>query len=389
MTKKMNPLGWVSLALVWALTAGHASANGIPCAKEGQPCAQNGGTVHATQYGKDTLFAMFTQNVSPLTCSHIAFGGDPKFGDHKSCKWSEVEKFPSYTWTKCADGDKGQRCKVSVKPGEVLMVRYGSPQGKRWLYSYVAEDFDCRLNGFGFDVDVAPGVWKQCERASKPEPYVGTWKTCASGENEICKFTDKGPRLVRYGDTASKRFWYKTIIGEKMTCGLGTFRWDPAPGVYKACQYLEVPFAQRLAKVQGNWEKILSCVGCSSTEYSVTTGVTTGKETVKTAEWGSELTASLETTAGGGAGGVIKSEVTVGFSATVSNSFASSVGSSFTKEEASGKTVTCEKGALYHFVTSVDEFCGAGVCTTTANSGEYVCQVPTAPAPTGSPTGST
>jgi len=43
------------------------------------------------------------------------------------------------------------------------MVRYGTPQGNRWLYSCVAEDFGCYVNGFGYDVDVAPNVHKACE----------------------------------------------------------------------------------------------------------------------------------------------------------------------------------------------------------------------------------
>jgi hypothetical protein len=319
---------------------------------------------------------MFTQNVNPLACSHLAFGGDPEYGANKNCAWSEVNTLANYTWTKCADGDQGQRCKVDVKEGEIKMVRYGTPQGNRWLYSYVAEDFDCRLNGLGYDVDVAPNVYKQCEVATKPEPYVGTWETCASGEGVSCNFADDGPRLVRYGDATSDRFWYKTVLGKNITCGLGTFRWDPAPNVYKACEYLKVPFEQRLVKVRGYWEKVLRCKDCSSTTFEITTGVTTGKETVKSSEWGSSLTASIESTAGVSAGGV-SAETKIGFSATTSSSFANSVGSSFTKEQSSTKSIDCTKGAIYQFVTSVDEFCAAGVCTTTAMSDEFICQTPT------------
>lgn len=371
-TYKIHLLGLVSLALAWMLTTGHLNAKEIPCGGEGQWCAQNGKAVHKTTYGKETHFAMYTQNVNPLKCSHLTFGGDPEYGKHKTCAWSEVNTLTKYKWKKCANEGQGKRCIVDVKEGEIKMVRFGTPKGNRWLYSYVAESFDCRVKGLGYDVDVAPNVLKQCEVANNPEPYTGKWETCASGEGMDCNFADDGPRLVRYGDAASERFWYKTVLGKNIKCGVGTFRWDPAPNVHKACEYFIVPFEQRIVKVQGKWEKVLSCKGCSSTSFEFTTGVTTGKETVKSSEWGSSLTASLESTVG-----VLGAEVTAGFTSTVSNSFAKSVGSSFTKEQSSTKNISCARGAIYQFVTSVDEICAAGVCTTTANSNKFICQYPT------------
>ena len=375
MKKVMNLLGLVLFALIGILMANDLYAKVIPCGTEGQQCVQNGNDVHRTIYGKETKFAMLTQNVNPLTCSHLVFGGDPEYGVNKSCAWSSVITLANYTWTKCANGDQGDSCKVNVKEGEVKMVRYGTPQGNRWLYSFTAGDVDCRLNGFGYDVDVAPNVYKQCEVATKPEPYVGSWETCASSEGAICNFVDDGPRLVRYGDSTSNRFWYKTVLGKKLTCGVGTFRWDPALNVYKACEYLKVPFEQRLVKVHGYWEKVLSCKGCDSTTFALTAGVTTGKETVKSSEWGASLTTSIESTAGVNVGAA-SAETTIGFSATVSSSFANSIGSSFTKENSALRSVECKKGAVYQFVTSVDELCAAGVCTTTATSNEFICQTP-------------
>jgi hypothetical protein len=169
-------------------------------------------------------------------------------------------------------------------------------------------------------------------------------------------------------------------LGKSMKCGMGTFRWDPALNVSKARQFLKVPLDQLLVKVEGYYQKLLTCSGCSQFEFETTTGVSIGKETVKSTEWGDEFTAAAETTFKAGIMGV-GSNAKTSFSLAQSRSSSESVASSFTQGQSDSKTLTFEKGALYQFVTSVDEYCAAGICKTIARSNCFICQAGHLPPP--------
>ena len=138
-------------------------------------------------------------------------------------------------WVRCAT--EGRTCRVD---GEAL-VRYGA-EGR---YSFRLVRGRLRCDNARFGGDPAPNQAKVCEVSVNwrhDERYRGwrdparradgEWRFCAN-ENELCR-PPAGSTRVRYG--ADGRYEVRPVSRGNVMCNNRSFG-DPAPGVFKQCQY--------------------------------------------------------------------------------------------------------------------------------------------------------
>ena len=138
-------------------------------------------------------------------------------------------------WVRCAT--EGRTCRVD---GEAL-VRYGA-DGR---YSFRLVRGRLRCDNARFGGDPAPNQAKVCEVSVNwrhDERYRGwrdparradgEWRFCAN-ENELCR-PPAGSTRVRYG--ADGRYEVRPVSRGNVMCNNRSFG-DPAPGVFKQCQY--------------------------------------------------------------------------------------------------------------------------------------------------------
>lgn len=178
-----------------------------------------------------------------------------------------------------------------------------------------------------------------------------------------------GTYIVRYG--VDSRWVYRTFNGTEFPCGLLSFGSDPAENVYKSCEYLSAP---QIKYVYGKWEEVELCEGCSKEIYTKRVGVTQGEAKTTESSWSVELSLTLEESAG--VEGVSSSKVSSTLTATTAG--AESISNSFTTQYETETQFECEKGALYQWVTTVEDICGplSKSCTTVARAHEFICTDP-------------
>ena len=211
-------------AAVLLLGSAAASADWIPCAREGEYCKFEGRREVAYGAGKQWVSRYHDGGVK---CTVDKFGKDPAVGIVKSCRVKdEVVAQPGgkAQWNPCAKEDGF--CRFSGR----REVAYGARD--KWVRKVFQDGAKCSSANFGGDP--IPGVAKSCSvysvptAAPSPATVDSSWSRCA-GEEQACRFA--GTRRVAYG--ANGRYSYRQATDGVM-CGNKVFG-DPAPGTRKSC----------------------------------------------------------------------------------------------------------------------------------------------------------
>ncbi len=215
-----------SLAATAVLLLGSAaaSADWIPCAREGEYCKFDGRREVAYGAGKQWVSRYHEGGVK---CTVDKFGKDPAVGIVKGCSVREeavAQPGGKAQWSTCAKEDGV--CRFTGR----REVAYGAKD--KWVRKFFKDGAKCSSANFGGDP--IPGVAKSCSVSSvttappPPATVNSTWSRCA-GEEQPCRFS--GSRRVAYG--ANGRYSYRQAKDGVM-CGNKAFG-DPAPGTRKSC----------------------------------------------------------------------------------------------------------------------------------------------------------
>jgi hypothetical protein len=151
-----------------------------------------------------------------VSCVPSQFGGDPAFGNVKSCYVAPTGGPSGYT----ACAVEGGSCTLTGP----RMVAYGA--NGAFTYRLLSATTDCSTAAFGGDP--AFGVLKSCYLAPNGAP-AGGFSQCA-GEGGACAVA--GAQTIFYG--ANGAFATATANGA-IPCANSEFGGDPIAGVGKAC----------------------------------------------------------------------------------------------------------------------------------------------------------
>ena len=182
------------------------------CAGEGGACSFSGTAMVAYGAG-GYVYRAATNGVS---CVPSQFGGDPAFGNVKSCYVAPTGGPSGYT----ACAVEGGSCTLTGP----RMVAYGA--NGAFTYRLLSATTDCSTAAFGGDP--AFGVLKSCYLAPNGAP-AGGFSQCA-GEGGTCAVA--GAQTIFYG--ANGAFATATANGA-IPCANSEFGGDPIAGVGKAC----------------------------------------------------------------------------------------------------------------------------------------------------------
>ena len=127
---------------------------------------------------------------------------------------------------------ENQTCSVpSVPNNSALVLYYGNQSLDLWTVrsgANIGSGFTCNNSYFGYDP--TPGSAKECLYGISSGP--AGWTTCAAEAfNASCNLHLQGRDWMTFGaDVVYAAAWVQSI-----SCGTGTFGWDPRPGVLKSC----------------------------------------------------------------------------------------------------------------------------------------------------------
>lgn len=321
----------------------------------------------------DAFHNILSSGISEIRCEAVL--GDPTVGRNKPCQVQTVLLPKATGWQPCAYGTV---CPVTVAANNYRVARFGT--GNRWVYLLVASAYRCDVadfNGMRFDPNV--GVAKSCQTSTNEiSPSPGSiWRPCAGGTGAECRFPASGTYLVRYG--ANNAWFYRLMTGSKASCDTSTFNGDPVVGGNKRCDLLEIG---QIAKIVGRWEPVGMCANCGSIEYTVSVGVEQGKTRERESAWSAEFSTTVSSSSGVLTDGVAKTQASTTF--TVGASGRDLLAESFTKSENHELKMSCDKGALWQWVTTVENRCFPGGksrsdCFTAARSKMFQCIAQTQP----------
>jgi len=274
----------------------------------------------------------------------------------------------------CSPPPSASQHKFRVARFGVGIAAGAASSDEKWMYQYVSSSFPCKADDFvGVNAAAVNGSGARCEYSEPVEAAPGAvWTTCAA-ENATCRFPASGSYLVRFGARLPDDFFYRVISGSQVNCTNAAFKGDPASGFTKRCDYLELP---KIASVSGAWEVVGMCEGCSDVTYNLVTGVTQGNEKSSASAWSFELGQEVSVSADVGFASVAGT-VTAGQTWSGGNA----ITDSFTKDDETTLTVSCESGKLWQWVTSVQNYCmpnsgSTSDCVTVARSKMFQCLSP-------------
>jgi len=338
------------------------------------------GQVNVLSYGSNGSYQdIFFSGLDKIYCK-------PHGGQHVesyTCKIQPVDLPKVTEWITCTPAADGN-CNPAMSPQQYRIARYGS--GSRWIYQFVSGSFQCpagSANSFsGIKIDPMSGdnaIQKtnvSCGWSKEQFPAIPgrRWTTCAASSGVDCRFPSPGDYLVRLnhavgsGDPVSET--YRTVTGSNITCDYLKLGGPLGAGSHKrSCEYLPLP---TFVSVKGDWNLVGLCSNCDNVNFKVTSGVEKGssKEAESAFTW--QLGASMSASAGS----PLTMEATVDISANYTSDSRNIVSNSFTQNQSTSFAIECGAGALYQWVTGVEEVCmpgNAGNCVSVARSNLFRC----------------
>jgi len=354
------------------------STNYVQCALEGNTCeiadTVEEGYMSYGVGGRWTLIP-FTNSHTDGTDLEIKCDnnhGDPQPGSEKYCCYIETDtgiNLDSFAGS-INEGKKSTNEWEFDDTSIIYTMRYGT--GSRYVYRVIngATGY-CRNSFFN---DPASGTRKVCNYAesapsSIPESSDDTedgWTICANEGNDCTGLDKTAAQWVKYGD--NDKYYFRLIISSvdgKIPCNNDLFG-DPISGEAKACYRSPAQFT--FPDMVGQWTELPSCLACASNEYSIGLGVTELTEQDITTAW----EASISTTVSHGFEFELVSS-SIELSATVSNSIANRMLTSFSQTYTETSTFTCEKDALYQWTMSATEDNGISTLSFAVRSEDFAC----------------
>ncbi len=188
-------------------------------------------------------------------CNNTAFG-DPIPGVVKTCSYTAQNIFNfNNTWEMHKCSDEGQICHLPANSDNSIWWTFfgDSIQSQSGYYTLHqgSGSFNCDNSYFPWN---PIGVQKICASQKEPGSFFGMqfphennnhWITCATeGFDSQCQISSDNLVILRYGNyTANNTNWaYRIAKLDSIACNTQQFgNRDPAPGIFKICQYLQIP----------------------------------------------------------------------------------------------------------------------------------------------------
>ena len=299
MTRAQSIFAAFITLVMLAMMPSHASAAWSRCAGEGGTCTMSGAGHHLLRYGDNGKFFYIETDggVTSVSCNNTVFGDSDQGGNDKACDYSTLAPVdPQIQWQWCA----GEGAACGINDNLPHLIKYSSDTDpKRAEYRIGTGQVSCgnprfpgtdSLVGWFFDVD--PGAHKSCfyAVARYGDPKGLAFTDCAS-EGQPCGVPETNEvALIRYGGQGGSVYRLASIA--QFNCSNDVFRFDPAKGQDKFCQYAYVP--PHITGVSGTWNEVGSCTGCDNLQRNVSVGIQGSRSNAITKTWSHEVSIEVE-----------------------------------------------------------------------------------------------